>query len=118
LARELAQSDKTVDEGMSRVLYWMHRHIDKPAAVEEWLALSGMSRKKFFQTFKSHTGMTPAAYHMRLKLEAAKLALQSTGQSVRQIALSLHFYDEFHFAKLFKKEYGISPTGYRAQQTT
>jgi AraC-like DNA-binding protein len=118
LAREHAQPIDPSEEGLSRVLYWMHRNIDKPAAVDEWLALSGMSRRKFFQTFKQHTGMTPAAYHTRLKLESAKLALQSTGQSVRQIALSLHFCDEFHFAKLFKKEYGIPPTVYRAQYTT
>jgi AraC-like DNA-binding protein len=115
LAQEQAHSTNPVDEGLSRVLYWMHRHIDKPSVIDDWLVLSGMSRRKFFQAFKLHTGMTPVSYHMRLKLEAAKLALQSTKQNVRQIALSLHFCDEFHFTKLFKNEYGIPPTAYRAR---
>lgn len=40
---------------------------------------------------------------LKLKLESAKVSLDTTSLSAKKIASALHFYDEFHFSKLFKK---------------
>ncbi|WP_269432460.1 helix-turn-helix domain-containing protein [Gordoniibacillus kamchatkensis] len=64
-------------------------------------------------SFRSRTGMSPSRYMQGLKLDSAKAALETTRLSVKEIAAALHFYDEFHFSKLFKQRYGISPREYR-----
>jgi AraC family transcriptional activator of pobA len=50
----------------------------------------------------------------RLLLEARR-KLQFTDLSVKEVAASLGFRDQFHFSKLFKQEIGFTPLEYREQ---
>jgi AraC-like DNA-binding protein len=113
-ARERAEREGGKGRDVSQVIYWMHRNLDQCIEIDSLVAMSGMSRGLFFRAFKVATGTTPASYFLKLKLESARLALQTTDHTLKRIAQSLQFCDEFHFAKLFKKEYGIPPSKYRA----
>ncbi|WP_201008587.1 helix-turn-helix domain-containing protein [Paenibacillus glycanilyticus] len=95
------------------ILYRMHQTIGQPFPTEEWIRQSGLSRTAFFTRFRERTGMSPNQYMQELKLAAAKTSLETTQASVKEIAAALQFYDEFHFSKLFKKRYGLSPRAYR-----
>lgn len=67
-------------------------------------------RNKFRETF--HRSFTQ--YQLETKLEKACLMLRTyPDMRIREIADSLGFYDEFHFSKVFKKHYGLSPSRYR-----
>lgn len=102
---------------LDRVLHLMHRQIGQPLDLNELVKSSGMSRTTFFTHFRATTGLSPSAYMLKLKLESAKASLDTTNLSVKEIAAALHFYDEFHFSKLFKRQYGSAPSAYRRQQT-
>jgi Transcriptional regulator containing an amidase domain and an AraC-type DNA-binding HTH domain len=95
------------------ILYRMHQTIGQTFSIDYWVQLSGLSRNAFFTRFRSRTGMSPNRYMQELKLAAAKTSLETTQASVKEIAAALQFYDEFHFSKLFKKRYGMSPRAYR-----
>jgi AraC-like DNA-binding protein len=114
---ENAERIHVQDADLANVRFWMHQNIDKPLSVDELVRMTKRSRTYFFQQFKKMTGMTPTSYFLQLKLEAAKIALQTTDQTVKKISESLHFYDEYHFSKLFKREYGISPSIFRKKIT-
>lgn len=105
---------KTQDVDISPALYWMHQNIDKPFDIDQLMSVCHISRTLFFRMFKDMTGDTPSRYFYRLKLEAARLALANSDHTVKQIATTLQFYDEFHFTTLFKKTYGMSPSTYRS----
>ncbi len=62
--------------------------------------------------FRTEFGMSPKQFILKIKLEQAKIRL-SDGAWVREVALDLGFYDEFHFSKAFKKMYGKSPGLYK-----
>lgn len=98
---------------IDKALYAMHRNIGAPLDLGELVRNSGMSRTTFFTHFRAMTGLSPNAYMLQLKLESAKASLDTTSLSVKEIAAALHFYDEFHFSKLFKSRYGMSPSAYR-----
>ena len=63
--------------------------------------------------FKKVYGITPYSYYTTLRTHKAKLLLETTDLSVRQIALALEFGDEHCFSTFFKKQTGISPSQYR-----
>ncbi len=64
--------------------------------------------------FRECFGITIHRYQLNKKIEHAKFCLAYYPQmKLTDIALSLGFYDEFHFSRRFKKVVGLSPTEYR-----
>jgi AraC-like DNA-binding protein len=98
---------------LNQILIYIHRNLDKQIRIEDLLQLSGWSRTTFFTRFRALTGLSPTDYILKLKLAAARVALETTSLSLKEIAAKLHFYDEFHFSKLFKKAFDQSPSTYR-----
>lgn len=70
-------------------------------------ALTGVLKRKF--------GKTPYQYYLSVKMDLAKNMLSSGKTSVDDIAERLCFTDRTHFSKLFKRETGLSPAAFRAQ---
>lgn len=61
--------------------------------------------------FKSETGDTPIRHLINIRLEKAKELLEGgDGSSIQEIAASVGYDDAYHFSKLFKKRYGITPS--------
>ena len=60
--------------------------------------------------FKEKTGDSPINYLIRIRLEKAKEMLDSDStKSIREIAQKVGYEDMYHFSKLFKRHFGISP---------
>lgn len=75
-----------------------------------------LSLRSLSSRFKKATNQTIHQYQIQLKLQMAyDLIASNPGRSLRDIALSLGFYDEFQFSKLFKRQFGISPSTRRKQ---
>ncbi|NQX63348.1 helix-turn-helix transcriptional regulator [Paenibacillus qinlingensis] len=98
---------------LNQILIYIHRNLDKQIRIEDLLQLCGWSRTTFFTRFRAVTGLSPTDYLLKLKLAAARVALETTSLSLKEIAAKLHFYDEFHFSKLFKKAFDQSPSTFR-----
>lgn len=61
--------------------------------------------------FKSETGDAPIRHLINIRLEKAKELLEGGwGGSIQEVAASVGYDDAYHFSKLFKKRYGISPS--------
>ena len=64
--------------------------------------------------FHEKFNVSPKQYLMDLKLKKACRLLTTTELPVSTISSSLGFDDQMAFSKTFKKEYGKSPSAYRA----
>ncbi len=68
--------------------------------------------------FKSLAGQTPNDFIIGRRLKAAAEALATNpGLSVSDIAYRYTFCTPGYFGKLFKAQFGVSPTEYREHQT-
>ncbi len=64
--------------------------------------------------FKSETGDTPIRHLINIRLEKAKELLENGYQgSIQEVAATVGYEDAYHFSKLFKKHYGMSPSQVR-----
>ena len=63
--------------------------------------------------FRRYDQQTPYQYLMRLKMNAAAERLQDPGALVKQVAAELGFGDPFHFSRVFKSIFGLSPEAFR-----
>lgn len=73
----------------------------------------GVSERSFRRKFRRVCGLTPGDFHMQQRIEAARRRLLETHDKVADIALGLHFANEFHFSRRFKQLTGVSPCHYR-----
>ena len=66
--------------------------------------------------FKSEMGESPIHYLIRVRMEKAKSLLESgVSLSIGEIAERVGYEDAYHFSKLFKKAYGVSPSRMRKE---
>ncbi|MEO8698440.1 MAG: helix-turn-helix domain-containing protein [Kofleriaceae bacterium] len=76
--------------------------------------LIAMSPRTFARRFVAATGNTPLAYTQRVRIEAAKRALEA-GARVGTVAHGVGYSDEASFRRLFGSLTGLSPAEYRAR---
>jgi AraC-like DNA-binding protein len=96
-------------------LVYMLTHLDQPLRVPELSRIADVSCSHFFALFKRATGQTPITYFTRARMRRACKLLLETSLSVKEIAASLGYEDEFYFSRLFKSLHQLAPSYYRAQ---
>ncbi len=60
--------------------------------------------------FKEETGDSPINYLIKIRLAKAEELLKESTLSIKAVAQNVGYSDAYHFSKLFKKYYGISPS--------
>jgi AraC family transcriptional regulator len=72
-----------------------------------------VSRFMVSRVFHRETGMRLRDYALRLRLRRSLSLLLHTNISLTDVAMELGFYDEPHFSKAFRNEFGMSPQSVR-----
>jgi AraC-like DNA-binding protein len=85
---------------------------DEVPSLDFLSSLAGLSRYHFAHTFSKHVGLSPLAFHSRVRLMHAR-SLISQGWSLADTSLSLNFSDQSHFGRHFKRVYGMTPGDYQ-----
>ncbi|WP_085868093.1 GlxA family transcriptional regulator [Pseudoruegeria aquimaris] len=106
-------ADRAEDPAINATL----RHIlSDPGAALTVTALAAracLSERTFARRFREETGMTPAAYVEAARLQAARVALETTGTGIEQIARKTGFQSGERMRRAFQRHMGISATEYR-----
>ena len=71
-----------------------------------------ISKAHLIRTFTRETGISPAKYITRVRVEYAKLLLQDEDTSIIYVAEASGFANANYFAKVFRRETGMSPSEY------
>lgn len=89
-------------------------HLEDEISITDLAQHTGYSDYYCSKKFKKETGMTPAEYIRRKRLETAANLLTTSNDDIQEIAARLHFGSQSYFTDSFRKLYGISPREYRA----
>ena len=71
-----------------------------------------VSKAHLIRSFTRMTGISPGRYITHLRVEYAKLLLQSEDASITYVAEAAGFANSNYFAKVFRRETGMSPSEY------
>ena len=72
-----------------------------------------MSRAQLLRRLKSITGNSPAYYIKNLRLAKAKELLETSDESISEVAYKTGFNTASNFTKVFSEKYGIIPSQFR-----
>jgi len=92
---------------------WIADHIDADLSVPALAARACMSDRHFARAFKAETGMTPAVYVESLRVERARLALESGAAPIDAVAARCGFGTAETLRRAFARRLGVSPAAYR-----
>jgi transcriptional regulator GlxA family with amidase domain len=77
-----------------------------------------MSERHFIRRFTEGTGTSPARYVATVRLEAARRALEETGDTIEAIARRCGFGTGESLRRTFATRLGVTPDAYRQRFTT
>jgi transcriptional regulator GlxA family with amidase domain len=81
--------------------------------IDEIADHTNMSKRNFIRRFKKATHNTPFEYLQRVKIEAAKKALEKGAQNINLLMYDAGYNDIKTFREVFKKITGLTPQDYR-----
>jgi AraC-like DNA-binding protein len=107
--RELSVSSTLVHKAASYILSHLYEKISANSVADQL----GYNRSYISNCFAKTAGKKISDYITEMKIEEAKLLLQSTKVSLADISSSLWFSSQSHFHRVFKKVVGETPAQYR-----
>jgi len=109
----MARPKQHDDAVVARCQEWIATHYEVSNPVEKMADMSGLSARTFKRRFRSSTGYAPLDYVQTLRIEEAKQMLETTDETIDEIAVEIGYEDPNSFRRLFKRTTGISPNQYR-----
>lgn len=89
-------------------------HLEDPLNLPTLARQAGYTEYYLSSKFKKETGLPPSEYIRRKRLERAAHLLRTTQEDIQSISARLHFSSQSHFSGCFRKQYGMTPSAYRA----
>lgn len=101
------------DADILKIQICLERRLASPIVLEQVADEFGLGMRNFIRRFKEATDQTPIQYVQNLRIEKAKLLLESTREAFDQITFHVGYEDGSSFRRLFKQRVGLAPSAYR-----
>lgn len=99
---------------VEQMLNYFEDHYNEKISLDQIAENMYLSPFYISKIFKSETGDTPIRHLINIRLEKAKELLENGYKgSIQEVAATVGYDDAYHFSKLFKKHFGISPSQVR-----
>ena len=110
---ERRSCSRTHVELAKKVCGYINEHMDTRLTIEQLAARFFVSPAQLKKSFYSVYGESIYAYVRAYKMQSAALRMQTTGQSISEIASAFGYDNSSKFSKAFRDVMGVSPTEYR-----
>ena len=92
---------------------YIEQNYSTDISIDEVSVLSNTGRRNFIRRFKAATNNTPIEYLQRVRIEAAKKALEDNDWQLDEVMNATGYKDIKTFRMVFKRVTGLSPNDYR-----
>lgn len=98
---------------LKRALEFIHTNLAVDTSLQTVAAEVGLSTFHFARQFKRATGIAPHQYLIQQRIQRAKELLVHSLASVAEVAQQVGFCDQSHFARHFRRTFGMTPKTFR-----
>jgi AraC-like DNA-binding protein len=104
--------DRTITAGLA----FMERNLTKPILIRDVARACGLSEDYFTRLFRRQLGLPPMQHLISLRLaEARRRLIADPRAAVAEVAKRCGFDDPGHFARLFRRRFGVPPRAFRSR---
>lgn len=104
---------RLLDRKVLRALATLQADPAKRWTVERLARTVGLSRAAFARRFAAVSGRSPLRYLTELRLTLAASLLETTDDSLAELAQRVGYVSEFAFSRAFKRLHGVAPGTFR-----
>lgn len=99
---------------LQKVINIIHSELNNPEFNATFVAdKMAISTSQLSRKLNQITGFSTSSYILQVKFSKAKKMLHNTSITVGEVADTCGFYDLSYFSRMFKKEFGITPSQYQ-----
>lgn len=102
-----------MDPRVRQAIDLLSEDLSRPFNINTLAGSVNLSPSRLRHLFKSETGLTPAQYLKRLRIEGARKLLEGSFLRLKDVMPRVGVSDESHFVRDFKKVHGLPPIKYR-----
>jgi len=111
---EFSSNGETVySKSLLRALEFIELNLHRQIDLEEIAQYAGIAKHYMVKLFRTHLNETPVRFLWNLRIQKGAELLRSSGLNVSEVADATGFQSPFHFSRLFKKNYSLSPREFR-----
>ncbi|MDR7945211.1 GlxA family transcriptional regulator [Achromobacter aegrifaciens] len=103
---------------IQQALEHARRNLARPLSVEDLAQAASLSPRQFSRVFTAETGQSPAKAIEGLRLEAARLMIESSRHPLEVVARETGFRDRRHLREAFLRGFGMPPQAVRRDART
>ena len=103
-----------LDPRVTWTVDYIRRHLAEPLTIRVLAGQANLSPSRFRALFVVQTGVAPMRYLQRARLRRARILLERTFLSVKDVMALVGYSDPSHFARDFRREHGAPPGEIRA----
>lgn len=100
---------------LRRVSELVQAKIEEELSTDEMAESAELSTAYFSKMFRQSTGESPHQFVLGQRIERAKEMLRTTRMRILDVAIACGFKTQQHFARVFRRLCGASPTEYRRE---
>ena len=101
------------DDTVMQAQQYIEENFEDKITVDQLASRFALGRRSLERRFKKATCNTVTEYIQRVKIEAAKISLESSRENVNEVMYKVGYTDTKAFRTTFKKITGLSPVQYR-----
>jgi transcriptional regulator GlxA family with amidase domain len=101
------------DDEILKSQAYIEQNYSTNISIDQVSALTNTGKRNFIRRFKAATNNTPIEYLQRVRIEAAKKALEEKNLQLNEVMNITGYEDVKTFRIVFKKMTGLSPRDYR-----
>ena len=92
---------------------YFREHYNEDISIEQYAAGRNMSTSWFGACFREYFGTSPMKFILNLRIYNAQILLETTDETVGEIARRVGYENPMYFSRAFRKAKGLSPMKYR-----
>lgn len=103
----------SISSPLMKALDYINYNYPSQITMDDLCEVSGVTKQHLCMLFRKKLNMRPMEYIAKRRIQQAKALLNSTSESIEQIAEETGFCSESYFCKLFKRYESMTPSAFR-----
>ena len=103
------------DDLIRQAQEYIEKNVQDRISVDQLATMFALGRRSLERRFKKATSNTLVEYMQRVKIEAAKMSLETSRENVNEVMYNVGYTDPKAFRVTFKRITGLSPVQYRSK---